>query len=175
MSDPTLRSRLIRLAHAKPELRPHLLPMLKEASYVPRTYEELHELSTGMAALAPRILRGWTLTGLGENAGREGRISRVKVEPWKLNNVGAYFYYIWLWDQDGNNFRTVLSVKDNLQGVFQIRWSDQFIGAATADVYFTKTAEPKKAWDLLRSSQRKQDHWALKLLESRHVELWKPE
>jgi hypothetical protein len=30
-----LRSRLIRLAHANPELRPHLLPLLKEASYKP--------------------------------------------------------------------------------------------------------------------------------------------
>lgn len=28
MSDQNLRSKLIRLAHAKPELRPHLLPML---------------------------------------------------------------------------------------------------------------------------------------------------
>jgi len=31
MSDQALRSSLIRLAHANPELRPHLLPLLKEA------------------------------------------------------------------------------------------------------------------------------------------------
>jgi len=31
----TLRSRVIRLAHEKPELRPHLLPLLKEASFIP--------------------------------------------------------------------------------------------------------------------------------------------
>lgn len=30
--EPPLRSRLIRLAHAQPELRPHLLPLLKEAA-----------------------------------------------------------------------------------------------------------------------------------------------
>lgn len=29
-SDPQLRSRLIRLAHANPELRPHILPLLKK-------------------------------------------------------------------------------------------------------------------------------------------------
>jgi len=33
MSDKKLRSQLIRLAHAKPELRPHLLPLLKKASH----------------------------------------------------------------------------------------------------------------------------------------------
>lgn len=30
MNDKTLRSKLIRLAHAKPELRPHLLPLLAD-------------------------------------------------------------------------------------------------------------------------------------------------
>lgn len=29
----TLRSQVIRLAHARPELRPHLLPLLKEAAW----------------------------------------------------------------------------------------------------------------------------------------------
>lgn len=31
MSDPTLRAKVIRLAHAKPELRPHLLPLLAQS------------------------------------------------------------------------------------------------------------------------------------------------
>jgi len=31
MPDQALRSKLIRLAHAKPELRPHLLPIIKQA------------------------------------------------------------------------------------------------------------------------------------------------
>ena len=36
MSD-NLRSRIIRLAHTRPDLRPHLLPLLKEAADVPVT------------------------------------------------------------------------------------------------------------------------------------------
>ena len=32
MSDQALRSKIIRLAHQQPELRPHLLPLLKEAA-----------------------------------------------------------------------------------------------------------------------------------------------
>lgn len=32
MTDQDLRSKLVRLAHEKPELRPHLLPLLKEGS-----------------------------------------------------------------------------------------------------------------------------------------------
>jgi hypothetical protein len=32
-SEVSLRKAIIRLAHAKPELRPHLLPLLKEANW----------------------------------------------------------------------------------------------------------------------------------------------
>ena len=35
MSDQTLRSALIKLAHAKPELREHLLPLVRTAAGVP--------------------------------------------------------------------------------------------------------------------------------------------
>jgi len=43
MSAKTLRSKLIRLAHAKPELRPHLLPILKTAARP--IYEIAREIS----------------------------------------------------------------------------------------------------------------------------------
>lgn len=38
MFDPTLRSRLIRLAYANPDLREHLLPLVKEAAAVQGPY-----------------------------------------------------------------------------------------------------------------------------------------
>lgn len=40
MSDQVLRSRLLRLAHRKPELRPVLLPLLKTAAYRPNDWSE---------------------------------------------------------------------------------------------------------------------------------------
>jgi len=41
VNDQTLRSKLIRLAHAKPELRPHLLPLLKQASHGALDYNKV--------------------------------------------------------------------------------------------------------------------------------------
>jgi len=45
-----LRKRVIRLAHSQPELRPHLLPLLKEAQGgrpVPLTEDELYDVMEG--------------------------------------------------------------------------------------------------------------------------------
>ena len=40
MSDQALRSKIIRLAHQRPTLRPHLLPLLAKAAAGPYDYDE---------------------------------------------------------------------------------------------------------------------------------------
>jgi hypothetical protein len=39
----TLRSKVIRLAHENPELRPHLLPLLKEAAGTVKVWEVIYD------------------------------------------------------------------------------------------------------------------------------------
>ena len=71
MSDQTLRSALIKLAHAKPELREHLLPLIQKQAYIsgdfsPRTNALLNrgpgsqslELLVGMLNEVMRIWIG---------------------------------------------------------------------------------------------------------------------
>lgn len=45
MSDTQLRKELIRLAHAKPEFRPHLLPLLRKKAGIRRAYTPGEDLS----------------------------------------------------------------------------------------------------------------------------------
>lgn len=49
----TLRSRLIRLAHTQPSLRPQLLPLLKTAALDPRASAKLKEIDAVLARLDP--------------------------------------------------------------------------------------------------------------------------
>lgn len=53
MSDSLLRSRLIRLAHSQPALRPALLPLLKTASPV-----ELREVAAGLRSKGLTVIEG---------------------------------------------------------------------------------------------------------------------
>lgn len=45
----TLRSKVIRLAHANPELRPHLLPLLKEAGGTPDAKATAKQVAEALA------------------------------------------------------------------------------------------------------------------------------
>lgn len=56
MSDRALRSRLIRMAHANTELRPHLLPLLNKQASASK-YQ--------IRGLGP-VLKGWALTQMQE-------------------------------------------------------------------------------------------------------------
>lgn len=61
MSDKNLREKLIRLAYAKPELREHVLPLLKEASVSYGDVEMINKLTdrndhTGAALLLCQVL-----------------------------------------------------------------------------------------------------------------------
>ena len=61
MSDKNLREKLIRLAHENPELREHVLPLLKEASVSYLEVETINDLTdrndhTGAALLLCEVL-----------------------------------------------------------------------------------------------------------------------
>lgn len=53
----TLRNKLIRLAHAKPDLRPDLLPLIREANN-PQVYGELYKTAVDLAAVLDRMRKG---------------------------------------------------------------------------------------------------------------------
>jgi hypothetical protein len=59
---PALRSRVIRLAHAKPDLRPHLLPLLREASEVGDVFEDtypIRNLANHLGSWALNNVKEW--------------------------------------------------------------------------------------------------------------------
>lgn len=63
MSDTQLRSRLVRLAHAHPELRPELLGLLKEAAVTPTsTPEEVGRVIARHIASAVSDRLGYSFT-----------------------------------------------------------------------------------------------------------------
>jgi hypothetical protein len=61
MPDISLRSKIIRLAHAKPELRPHLLPLVKTASaYWSGNTSTLGSLPAGSRDIAAAFADMWS-------------------------------------------------------------------------------------------------------------------
>ncbi len=74
MPDPTLRSKLIRLAHAHPEFRDDLLPLLKDAAFSPSTLgRKINErLKDGFEVLLVFERGSKTLTQ-NERAGRDAK------------------------------------------------------------------------------------------------------
>jgi len=82
MSDQALRSKLIRLAHAKPELRPVILPLLKQGTLPSETHP-------GLRAALYRLsdaTEGW-YTFLGKSdLGKDGGLDRLSHQALRLKD-----------------------------------------------------------------------------------------
>lgn len=81
MSDNTLRTKLIRMAHENPALRPHLLPMLKEAHGELSGRTEYFELAPALRTLALAKARAYAVNYNREHAQDEG------FQPWEVEGM----------------------------------------------------------------------------------------
>ena len=80
MSD-TLRAKLIRVAHDNPELRPHLLPILKQADVPLSGKTEYFDLAPALRALALAKARVYAVNYNREHAGDED------FQPWSAEDL----------------------------------------------------------------------------------------
>lgn len=69
----TFKAKLVRLAYTNAELRPHLLPLLKQATKIPEDDAELQEIRDVLAALRRKAQsRPWEFFAIIGNPEREG-------------------------------------------------------------------------------------------------------
>ena len=95
-----LRSKIIRLAHMNPELRPHLLPLLKEAARVPSDKDVLRTYPKGSTIT---LYHNPSFSGLEIDRMEGTEVTVLDLEP-RFTTFGSqpFVMHILLQDADGN-------------------------------------------------------------------------